>query len=205
MTGNLMRTDLMPSVRYWFPTAVYDVNLGDYFIENNQAYYERGLFYKQNVPKIVSWKCDTYTTLSSVDLRQDQVFHSLIQKCKEHVLNFSKSFGVETRNITCKDAWLNIASTGNYQEYHVHPSSHFSLVYYVRAPAFCGDLIFRSPVGDSMYPLPIHEPTEPSCTTARYAPEEGRLLIFPSNLLHMVCKNESQEDRVSISMNFAFD
>lgn len=205
-----MRTDLMPSVRYWFPTAVYDVNLGQEFLDNNNSYYLKGLEYRSKYERTTTWKCDTYTTLDVVDLNTQEEFKSLIQKCKEHVLNFATHYGIENNKtsaakLKCQHAWLNIASTGNYQEYHIHAGSHFSLVYYVKTPTGCGDLIFRSATADNMFPLPPHNLTEPSTATARYTPQEARLLIFPSSLSHLVCKNESAEDRVSISMNFAFD
>lgn len=197
-----MRTDLMPNIRYWFPTPVYDVNLGEEFLNNNSKYLERAINYRDTVKKTVLWKCDTYTTLDTVDLRTVELFSSLISKCREHVLNFSTHFGC-VKPVVCQDAWLNVASTGQYQEYHIHPGSHFSLVYYVNAPENCGDLIFRSFNADNMFPIPVDKPTEVSNSTARYTPENARLLIFPSHLSHLVCKNESQDDRVSISMNFA--
>lgn len=211
MENLLMRTDLMPNIRYWFPTAVYDVNLGDDFINNNSLYYTKAIEYRERYKNNVTWKCDTYTTLDSVDLNNEKEFQSLIKKCKEHVLNFADHFGISNKtgrsipNLQCKDAWLNIASPGNYQEYHIHGNSHFSLVYYVRTPENCGDLIFRSATADNMFPLPKYIITDVNTSTAAYKPEEGRLLIFPSNLSHLVCKNESEQDRVSISMNFVFD
>ena len=38
-----------------------------------------------------------------------------------------------------------------------------------------------------------------------YEPENSMLLIFRSNLIHMVEKNNSNDDRISISMNFKFN
>lgn len=203
MTGNLIvRTDLMPSIKLWFPTSIYEVNLGDEFISKGNEYYNKGLEYKNTTPVIDDWNNDTYMTLNTVNLCNVELFQPLIQKCREHVINFSKHFGVETHDIRCIDSWINIAAPGNYQEYHVHPKHHFSLSYYVKTPKNCGDLLFRSYDSNNMLPLPIDNPSFPGFTNTRYTPEEGKLIIFRSNLYHMVRKNMSNEDRVSISMNF---
>ena len=37
--------------------------------------------------------------------------------------------------------------------------------------------------------------------TYSFTPKEGKMLIFPSSLSHLVEKNESDEDRISYSFN----
>jgi hypothetical protein len=53
-----------------------------------------------------------------------------------------------------------------------------------------------------MFPLPASVYVPSNYKTCTYTPQESMLLIFRSNLLHMVEKNKSDEDRISISMNF---
>jgi hypothetical protein len=55
-----------------------------------------------------------------------------------------------------------------------------------------------------MFPLPVDQVTDASCKTCVYPPEEAALLLFRSNLLHMVKQNKSNNNRISISANFKF-
>jgi ectoine hydroxylase-related dioxygenase (phytanoyl-CoA dioxygenase family) len=55
-----------------------------------------------------------------------------------------------------------------------------------------------------MFPIPEGS-TSIINPTYEIIPEEGKILIFSSSLLHMVEKNKSDEDRVSIAMNFTVD
>ena len=43
------------------------------------------------------------------------------------------------------------------------------------------------------------------CGDYDFYPKEGRLLLFPSHLTHLVQQNESRQDRVSISFNIRIE
>ena len=81
--------------------------------------------------------------------------------------------------------WVNINNKEDYNILHTHPHSHYSGVYYVRAPKNSGNLYF-----DDSYEI---------------IPEEGMLYMWESHLEHGVNKNKTNKDRVSISFNFNFD
>jgi len=191
-------------VETWFPVPIYTANLSDKFKTQNQKFYEKGLYYKENIEQKVSWKCDTYTSLNSVFLGDEPIFSDLIQEITNCVLDFSFLFGVKKdMKAICNDAWINIASPGQFQEVHIHPNSHFSIVYYVKAPENCGAINFYSYDAHSdMFPIPVDGKTPMAFKVCNYVPTESQLLIFRSNLKHGVNKNFSSEDRVSISMNF---
>jgi ectoine hydroxylase-related dioxygenase (phytanoyl-CoA dioxygenase family) len=56
-----------------------------------------------------------------------------------------------------------------------------------------------------MYPLPKEETvTYAGVKTFKFTPVANDLLIFRSNVMHMVNQNKSDRDRVSISINFTF-
>jgi hypothetical protein len=78
-------------------------------------------------------------------------------------------------------------------------------VYYLQVGNDCGNIIFRSFEADTdMLPLPADILTYPNYKTMSIMPEEDNLLIFRSNLKHMVEKNISNVQRISLSMNFLF-
>jgi hypothetical protein len=103
------------------------------------------------------------------------------------------------------DFWFNIAAQGAYQEYHLHPKSHFSLVYYVQTQKQCGNIVFQTAdTLTDMFPLIADQATYASYKNCFYTPKDSLLLIFKSTLLHMVEKNLSDKDRISVAMNFKF-
>ena len=199
----------MPIIDSWFPTLVYTHNLSS-DEETNLYLKNRALELKEEYSSNSKnqWRCDTFSTINQYfGYNKDSIEKQLIKLVTNHVLNFSQSFGIKTRDIECTGFWYNVASTGNYQEYHVHPENHFSVVYYVQTPKDCGRIVLASPNGNSafdMKPLPISEYNRNSFATCFYDPIESLLLVFRSNIPHMVETNKSNEDRISISMNFKF-
>jgi uncharacterized protein (TIGR02466 family) len=190
------------SIASWFPTFIYRNSLVA-FSEMKESFVCRAYEIKEKYPNSKSkWNCDTYNTQNVYNLIDDEMFKGLVKACEQEVQKFATEFGVMSQ-AKCVDAWLNISKDGQYQEYHVHPGRHFSLVYYVKTPVNCGNIRFKSPSADTdMFLLPISDFTNASYSTCYYEPEENVVLIFRSNLQHMVETNKSNEDRISIAMNF---
>jgi uncharacterized protein (TIGR02466 family) len=87
----------------------------------------------------------------------------------------------------------------------MHSNNHFSAVYYIKTPENCGNIVFKKDSLDEMFPLPIDEYNEVASYSTRFiTPKSGVLIIFKSNIQHMVEKNKSNNDRVSIAMNFRY-
>jgi uncharacterized protein (TIGR02466 family) len=196
----------MAKIESWFPTLIYSHTL-DVFKDNDYLK-EKSISLKDDYKSNSSttWKCDTFNTLGQYyDYNSDKIIQKLIGHVKNHVILFSKNFGVKSENIECKNFWFNIAAPESYQEYHNHPNNHFSVVYYIQTPPKCGNIVFRSHDSFSdMYTLPIENYNENSYKTCFYTPYESMLIIFKSNILHMVEKNKSDSDRISIAMNFNY-
>jgi len=192
-----------------FPTLVFEDTLS-HLQKHNQHFIDKAYNLQKQYPAVDNgWRCDTYNTLNQYYPNQDNdpAVQELIQECGKRVLGFSSEWGVTSDKINCIDFWINIAKPGDYQEYHNHPNSHFSLAYYVKTAPDCGNITYKSldSIAD-MYSLPIVKAETPAAFgTYSFVPEPNKLLIFRSNLLHMVEKNKSNEDRISITMNFKFD
>lgn len=186
-----------------FTDLVYCTNISQYIMLNDYFYNVVIETKKQNLSPATDWRCDTFNTAKYLNLNNDENFIIILESIKKEIIKFSKDFGVLTDNVICTESWINLSEPGNYQEYHMHPSSHFSIVYYIKAPVKGGDIVFRSHESMSdMFPIPADMLTPANCKTYSYVPKDNDLLIFRSNLSHMVEKNMSQEDRVSISANF---
>jgi uncharacterized protein (TIGR02466 family) len=198
----------MKKTRSWFPTLIYS-ELLDNFLLNNSYLVDKAYFLRDRQNKVKTyWNCKTFNTLGNYDFKldNDDIVNELVKLVKDKTLIFSKKFGVdENLSLVCDDLWFNISSPGDYQEFHNHAGSHFSLVYYISVFPDSGDIVFANHYSlVDMFPLPVKDYTYASFNSCFYTPKNGMLLIFRSNLPHMVKQNLSEFDRISISMNFKF-
>jgi uncharacterized protein (TIGR02466 family) len=185
-------------IEAWFPTLIMSEFL-DGYAEKNESIKDKALALKVEYPDPRSyWVCETYHTGNVIDLREDEFFKPLIADVTNKVRDFALVYGIE-KSIKCTGAWVNIAMKGDYQEVHTHPKNHFSAVYYVSTPDKCGNIVFKKE--NSMFPL--DETSVPlSFSHCEYVVEASKLLVFPSDLHHMVKANKSDEPRICIALNF---
>ena len=198
-------------IDFWFPLLIYkeilsaDIDV-DYLIKKSYSL-------KNTLPeRVFGWYSNSFSTLNNYNYKQDNdpEILKLIEKIKPHVIKFSLEFGVKENEsaLECRDCWFNIHAPGQYQETHLHALSHFSAVYYLQTPKNSGNIMFRRPgMEHDMYPLPIMnaESKFPNYNQCSYPPEKNRLLIFRSNIPHLVLSNLSSDDRITMSFNFCFD
>jgi len=127
----------------------------------------------------------------------DELFKMQIEMYREEFLSREPIIG---------NMWANINPPGGYNRPHIHPNSHFSGVYYIKAPQNSGDIVFNDPRSGAHMIMPerIKDSKPPShlWREVRINPLEGRLIMFPSWLWHCVDPNESNDIRISVSFNF---
>lgn len=174
---------------------------------NKETYVNHALSLKGNIKLQSDWHCNTYNTIATADLKNDPVFLDIIQETGKRVIDFSREYSIDPYSATCVDGWINVAEPNNFQEYHIHPASHFSAVYYIDVPENSGNIRFKSHEADTdMFPLPLPIVDAPPARKTFYVePEDGMLLIFRSNLQHMVHENRSNKNRITFAMNFIVD
>jgi len=101
--------------------------------------------------------------------------------------------------------WANINPPGALNRPHLHPNSHFSGVYYIKAPKNSGQIVFNEPRSGAHMVMPSRKEGQPPShlwREVRVDPLEGRIVMFPSWLWHCVEPNESNDIRISVSFNF---
>ena len=109
------------------------------------------------------------------------------------------------RNAVLGNMWANINPPGALNRPHLHPNSHFSGVYYIKAPKNSGQIVFNEPRSGAHMVMPTRKEGEPPShlwREVRVNPIEGRIVMFPSWLWHCVEPNESNDIRISVSFNF---
>lgn len=128
--------------------------------------------------------------------------------------------------------WGNINKEKEFNPPHVHPASDLSGAYYVKIPTSAettedqevaaGKICFHDTRLEKCISTPFYEenlgyldsehhsfPKGSSHNpwldnVAKFKPEEGMMVIFPSWLLHYVEPNLCKEDRIAISFNISF-
>jgi uncharacterized protein (TIGR02466 family) len=106
------------------------------------------------------------------------------------------------------NGWVNINNPGRDQipnnYYHLHPEQAISFVYYVKAEEDAGNLISMSPNQILEYVMPdrlFDGSNMFNSSRTHIPPTVGKLIAFPSWLMHFAEANNSKSDRISIAFN----
>jgi uncharacterized protein (TIGR02466 family) len=191
------------SLHYWFPTVLYIKENVFSDAENEQI---KNLFF--NVIKNYekggkNWISDVYNTLGSYNLKNDKNFNFLIEKVNENVNLFAKELQSDY-TYNCDDGWINLYNAGDYQEWHTHSNSIFSAVYFVTNPEKSGKLYFENPYEPDMLPLKnVKNYNEVNSLNCSYNFKPKTLVIFRSNVKHMVQKCNNETPRITAAFNIS--
>lgn len=113
-------------------------------------------------------------------------------------LNIKQSFSGTVDNF-----WININSTNNYNNPHVHQQSIFSGVYYVKTNDNTGKIVFNNNSNIDYICQSFTEGSRYSFSSIKYNTPIGRVIVFPSWIQHHVESNQSSQDRISIAFNMS--
>jgi uncharacterized protein (TIGR02466 family) len=125
----------------------------------------------------------------------------LVIKESNEVLNFLK---VKRDSHYISNMWANITHPNHRHHLHIHPNCLLSGLLYVTTPKDCGPTVFEDPRPGARIIEPQYtEMTAFNSNRFTVAAEKGRLLMWPSYLLHAVDagKSESEDDRIVIAFN----
>ena len=109
---------------------------------------------------------------------------------------------------TIESMWANINEKYHYNEWHIHPFSTLSGVYYIKhgGDVKSGDIVFKHPAGlyitfSHWPPELVETPNEVTAPIVNITPKSNMLLIFPSWLEHRAEVNLKDDSRISLSFN----
>jgi uncharacterized protein (TIGR02466 family) len=125
----------------------------------------------------------------------------LVMKESNEVLNF---YRIKRNSHYISNMWANITHPNHRHHLHIHPNCLLSGILYVTTPPACGATVFEDPrPGARIFEPQYTEMTPFNSNRFMVAAEKGRLLLWPSYLLHAVeaGQSASEEDRIVIAFN----
>jgi len=131
------------------------------------------------------WVSNLHTSFGR-DLGEHPDFHPFLKWQDSQVLQYTKELDIEFKQFKCQ-SWFNIYKKHDFQELHNHGSQDISVIYMVKGPEGSAYTYFKD------FDL---------STEHRYDFEEGKLLIFPSFMLHGVSQHELDDERITIASNY---
>ena len=148
----------------------------------------------------------SYASLNDLPWRFP-IFAALEKALDRHVKAFVKDLGfdLQGRKLKCGSFWINILPQGGMHASHIHPHSVISGTTYVAMPAGTSALKLEDPRHAFMMAAPSRKQTAPREMQpfVYLEPQAGHIIMFESWLRHEVPPNQSKEDRISISFNYA--
>ena len=149
----------------------------------------------------------SYASLADLPWRFP-IFADLVKVLDEHVMAFAKDleFDLDGKALALEDIWINILPSGGIHTSHIHPHSVISGTTYVAVPEGASAIKFEDPRLQMMMAAP------PRAKNAReelrqfvyVAPDVGDVLLWESWLRHEVPMNMAEDERISVSFNYAW-
>ena len=150
-----------------------------------------------------------YTSYASLDDLpwRFPIFKDLVNVLDAHAAAFAEdlAFDLEGRALKLDSLWINILPTGGIHTSHIHPHSVISGTTYVAMPSDASAIKFEDPRLAMMMAAPTR--TKDAATGLKafhyVAPNVSDVLLWESWLRHEVPMNMSDEERISVSFNYA--
>jgi uncharacterized protein (TIGR02466 family) len=114
------------------------------------------------------------------------------------------AFAVKRDSHYITNMWANIANPNRRHHYHMHANCLLSGLVYIKTPRNCARTIFASPRMNSKAIEPAYlRQNEFNADIFSLPPEKGRMMIWPSHVLHGVEEGDADEseDRIVIAFN----
>ncbi len=148
----------------------------------------------------------SYASLNDLPQRAPQ-FQDLLDALAPHIGEFANAlhFDLGKRKLSPDSVWINILKPGGVHTGHIHPHSVISGTYYVTVPKGSSPLKLEDPRLQMMMAAPPRKTRAPGELQPFISLDvaAGSLILFESWLRHEVPANQSGEDRISISFNYA--
>ncbi len=149
----------------------------------------------------------SYASLTDLPWRFP-IFAEVVKALDAHVAGFAEelAFDLGDKALKLEDIWINILPEGGIHTSHLHPHSVISGTTYVSLPDGTSPIRFEDPRFPMMMAAPPRRKDAPENLRnfVYVTPAEGEVLLWESWLRHEVPMNMAEEDRISVSFNYAW-
>ncbi|MFD0980356.1 2OG-Fe(II) oxygenase family protein [Tropicimonas aquimaris] len=149
----------------------------------------------------------SYASLTDLPWRFP-IFGNLVEALDAHVAAFAEDleFDLDGRALKLEDLWINILPEGGMHASHIHPHSVISGTTYVSMPKGTSALKLEDPRSARMMAAPARKKgaRREMQGFIYMAPEVGDVLLWESWLRHEVPMNMAEDERISVSFNYAW-
>mgnify|MGYP000019793921 CR=1 FL=1 len=149
----------------------------------------------------------SYASLTDLGWRFP-IFADLVRALDAHVAAFAEDleFDLDGRPLNLEDIWINILPEGGTHSSHIHPHSVISGTTYVRVPPGASSIKLEDPRHAMMMAAPVRrkDAREELRSFIYPGPQAGDVLLWESWLRHEVPMNMDEDDRISVSFNYAW-
>ena len=144
--------------------------------------------YDENLNKMCGEEINTF---------MNEVVYNVVQEycMQEFIYKGGTDGGLPPIAIDLTDYWINIMPPGSYQRTISQHNCNLSGTFYLQAPEGSGDMYIQSPYINAI------ETIITTATEFIIPPIVREGWLYPSSLPHFISRNESDEDKVSISYN----
>jgi hypothetical protein len=175
----------------WWATPVWEIETGFDSTFNNELLVEIEKCKPPTNPYMFNiWD---YSTPNITILKQ-----KILSAAKENVSPYFEKF--YKFNPILSRGWVNRQHPGNSLALHNHGDAMMACTYYIKTTNDCGDLQLVDPRGGANWDL-AREGNVLGIKYKRIKPTEGKLVMFPAFLVHMVELNKSTSTRISLATN----
>ena len=179
-----------------FPTPLYSTNIGvDY-----------------DIPLNITLKLDQRDNGGGISLDQEYLLKtkSLKKRIDKEIEIYLRKYLRLKTNVELKHqcSWVLIHKKGDFSPKHFHSNSWLSGIYYYKVNPNSGKVVFNNtpPYGWTCSLMdPVTEVEDFNLLNSNQywiSPKEGDLFLFPSHLNHHSKPNDSDDDRICISLNY---
>ena len=190
------------STEHWFSTPIFAYDLTGPALEKVQGEIANCLEQVRHVSEntTTQWGDSVTTTFNGTNDIQAYKLDTLNAFLIDAVAEYIRSIKYVGPQVELIESWFNFYKKDGYQYDHTHPQFRVSGTYYYASNGEDGNIRFQNPnvhVHAHLFPadgMPME--------SISYTPKVGRLLLFPSWLVHRVNKNNTEHERISIAMNF---
>ncbi|UMA65509.1 TIGR02466 family protein [Roseivivax marinus] len=150
----------------------------------------------------------SYASLTDLPWRFP-IFADVVKALDKHVMAFAEDLQLDLgdKGLRLEDIWINVLPEGGSHGSHIHPHSVISGTTYVAMPDGTSALKLEDPRLPMMMAAPTREKDcrEELKSFVYVAPQAGDVMLWESWLRHEVPMNMAEDDRISVSFNYAWE